>query len=147
DIVPLYIDDAWKEEIRAEIPELPDSRMNRYIKEMDLSDYDAGVITSTKEMADFFENTVNLGADAKQAANWLMGDLSAHLNKQGLELHDLAITPEALAKMIHLVKDGTISSKIAKKVFAELLENGGDPEKIVKEKGLVQMSEIGRAHV
>src|SRR5699024_4195178 len=101
-IVPLYIDDAWKEEIRAEIPELPDARMNRYIKEMDLSDYDAGVITSTKEMADCFENTVNLGADAKQAANWLMGDLSAHLNKQGLELHDLAITPEALAKMIQL---------------------------------------------
>lgn len=144
DIVPLYIDDAWKEEIRAEIPELPDARMNRYIKEMDLSDYDAGVITSTKEMADFFENTVNLGADAKQAANWLMGDLSAHLNKQGLELHDLAITPEALAKMIQLVKDGTISSKIAKKVFAELLENGGDPEKIVKEKGLVQISDEGQ---
>lgn len=144
DIVPLYIDDAWKEEIRAEIPELPDARMNRYIKEMDLSDYDAGVITSTKEMADFFENTVNLGADAKQAANWLMGDLSAHLNKQGLELHDLAITPEALAKMIQLVKDGTISSKIAKKVFAELLENGGDPEKIVKEQGLVQISDEGQ---
>src|SRR5699024_12561111 len=95
-------------------------------------------------MADFFENTVNLGADAKQAANWLMGDLSAHLNKQGLELHDLVITPEGLAKMIHLVKDGTISSKIAKQVFAELLENGGDPEKIVKEKGLVQISDEGQ---
>src|SRR5699024_5743976 len=107
-------------EIRAEIPELPDARMNRYIKEMDLSDYDAGVITSTKEMVDFFENTVNLGADAKQAANWMMGDLCAHLNKQGVELHDLAITLEDLGKMIQLVKDGTISSKIAKKVFAEL---------------------------
>lgn len=144
DIVPLYIDEAWKEKIRAEIPELPDARMNRYIEEMDLSAYDAGVITSTKEMADFFENTVNLDADAKQTANWLMGDLSAHLNKQGLELHDLAITPEGLAKMINLVKDGTISSKIAKKVFAELLENGGDPEKIVKEQGLVQISDEGQ---
>ncbi|HLQ95859.1 MAG TPA: Asp-tRNA(Asn)/Glu-tRNA(Gln) amidotransferase subunit GatB [Pseudogracilibacillus sp.] len=144
DIVPLYIDEAWKEKIRAEIPELPDARMSRYIEELDLSAYDAGVITSTKEMADFFEKTVNLNADAKQAANWLMGDLSAHLNKQGLELHDLAITPEGLAKMINLVKDGTISSKIAKKVFAELLENGGDPEKIVKEKGLVQISDEGQ---
>src|SRR5699024_7809567 len=83
-------------------------------------------------------------ADAKQVANWLMGDLSAHLNKQQLELHDLAITPEALAKMINLVKDGTISSKIAKKVFSELLENGGDPEKIVKEKGLIQISDEGQ---
>src|SRR5699024_7534259 len=140
----MYINDAWKKENRTKNTKLSDDRVNRYIKEMDLSDYDAGVITSTKEMADFFENTVNLGADAKQAANWLMGDLSAHLNKQGLELHDLAITPEALAKMIQLVKDGTISSKIAKKVFAELLENGGDPEKIVKEQGLVQISDEGQ---
>src|SRR5699024_12392557 len=89
DIVPLYIDEAWKEKIRAEIPELPDARMSRYIEELDLSAYDAGVITSTKEMADFFEKTVNLNADAKQAANWLMSDLSGIFNKQGLGLNDL----------------------------------------------------------
>lgn len=144
DIVPLHIDEAWVERIRQEIPELPDARKVRYINEFDLSVYDAGVITATKEMADFFEGTVDLGADAKQAANWLMGDLSAYLNKHLKELHDLAITPEALAKMIKLIEDGTISSKIAKKVFTELLENGGDPEKIVKEKGMVQISDEGQ---
>ena len=144
DIVPLHIDQEWKDKIRAEIPELPDARKSRYVAEMDLSDYDAGVITASKEMADFFEETVNHGADAKLAANWLMGDLSAYLNKHLKELHDLAISPEALAKMIKLIQDGTISSKIAKKVFAELLENGGDPEKIVKEKGLVQISDEGQ---
>jgi aspartyl-tRNA(Asn)/glutamyl-tRNA(Gln) amidotransferase subunit B len=144
DIVPLHIDEAWKEAIRAEIPELPDARKARYVADMDLSEYDASVITATKEMADFFEATVDLGADPKQAANWLMGELSAYLNKHLKVLHDLQITPEALAKMIGLIQDGTISSKIAKQVFAELLEHGGDPEKIVKDKGLVQISDEGQ---
>ena len=144
DIVPLHIDEEWKERIRQEIPELPDARKQRYIDEMDLSAYDAGVLTATKEMADFFENTINLGADGKLTANWLMGDLSAYMNKHLKELHDLAITPAGLAKMIKLIEDGTISSKIAKEVFAELVENGGDPEKFVKDKGLVQISDEGQ---
>ncbi len=144
DIVPLHIDEDWKERIRQEIPELPDARKQRYIDEMDLSTYDAGVLTATKEMADFFENTINLGADGKLTANWLMGDLSAYMNKHLKELHDLAITPAGLAKMIKLIEDGTISSKIAKEVFAELVENGGDPEKFVKDKGLVQISDEGQ---
>ena len=141
DLVPLYIDEEWKERIRAEIPELPDARRERYVKELALSEYDANVLTSSKEMADFFEEAVNHGADVKQASNWLMGEVSAYMNKHYKEMHDLAITPEALAKMIKLIEDGTISSKIAKKVFAELVEKGGDPEKIVKEKGLVQISD------
>lgn len=144
DIVPLYIDDAWKERIRQEIPELPDARKQRYVEALDMSSYDAGVLTATKEMADFFETTIDLGADTKLTANWLMGDLSAYMNKHLKELHDLAITPEGLAKMIQLIQDGTISSKIAKQVFAELVENGGDPEKFVKEKGLVQISDEGQ---
>ncbi|RKQ34627.1 Asp-tRNA(Asn)/Glu-tRNA(Gln) amidotransferase subunit GatB [Oceanobacillus halophilus] len=141
DLIPLYIDEEWKERIRAEIPELPDARRSRYVKEMGLSEYDANVLTSSKEMSDFFEDAVNHGADVKQASNWLMGEVSAYMNKHYKELHDLAITPEALAKMIKLIEDGTISSKIAKKVFAELVDKGGDPEKIVKEKGLVQISD------
>src|SRR5699024_9593800 len=80
----------------------------------------------------------------KLVANWLMGDLSAYLNKHHQELHDLAITPDGLSKMVKLIEDGTISSKIAKKVFTELLENGGDPGKIVKDKGLVQISDEGQ---
>lgn len=144
DIVPLHIDEAWKERIRQEIPELPDARKQRYIDEMDISAYDAEVLTATKEMADFFEATIQLGADTKLVANWLMGDVSAYMNKHLKELHDLAITPEGLAKMIQLIQDGTISSKIAKQVFAELVENGGDPEKFVKDKGLVQISDEGQ---
>ncbi|MEC5424336.1 Asp-tRNA(Asn)/Glu-tRNA(Gln) amidotransferase subunit GatB [Virgibacillus sp. C22-A2] len=144
DLVPLYIDDAWKERIRSQIPELPDARKKRYIEELGLPAYDAGVLTNSKQMADFFEAAVQKGADIKQVSNWLMGELSAYMNKHYKELNDLAITPEALAKMINLIADGTISSKIAKKVFADLVENGGDPEQIVKDKGLVQISDEGQ---
>lgn len=144
DLVPLYIDDAWKERIRAQIPELPDARRLRYIETLELPAYDAMVLTSTKEMSDFFESTIAAGADVKQASNWIMGELSAYMNKQQIELHDLALTPESLAKMIKLIEDGTISSKIAKKVFAELVEKGGEPEKIVKDKGFVQISDEGQ---
>lgn len=144
DLVPLYIDDAWKERIRQEIPELPDARKQRYMEEIGLPEYDATVITNSKQMADFFEEAIAHDVDIKQVSNWLMGELSAYMNKHYKELDDLAITPEALSKMIKLIDDGTISSKIAKKVFAELVEKGGDPEKIVKEKGLVQISDEGQ---
>src|SRR5690625_267685 len=144
DIVPLFISDEWKEEIRKQIPELPDARKKRYVEELGLPEYDAGVLTATIQMADFFEKTVELGADAKQASNWMMGDLSAYMNKHLKELEDLAITPEGLAKMIQLIKDGTISSKIGKDIILELIENGGDPEVIVKEKGLAQISDEGQ---
>lgn len=144
DLVPLYIDDAWKESIRKEIPELPDARRKRYAEEMDLPAYDAEVLTATIQMANFFEETVALGADVKQISNWIMGDISAYMNKHLKEIDELAITPEGLGKMINLIQDGTISSKIAKQVFAELVEHGGDPEVIVKEKGLVQISDEGQ---
>lgn len=144
DLVPLYIDDAWKERVRNEIPELPDARRERYVSELKLSKYDAVGMTSTKEMSDFFEEAITHDVDVKLVSNWLMGDVSAYMNKHQKELHDLPITPEALAKMIKLIGDGTISSKMAKKVFSELVENGGDPEKIVKEKGLVQISDEGQ---
>ncbi|MFC3885417.1 Asp-tRNA(Asn)/Glu-tRNA(Gln) amidotransferase subunit GatB [Bacillus songklensis] len=143
DLVALHIDDEWKARVRAEIPELPDARQKRYVEEFGLPSYDAKVLTVTKEMADFFEATVNAGADAKLASNWLMGEVSAYLNAEQKELKDVALTPEGLAGMIKLIQDGTISSKIAKKVFKELIENGGDAEKIVKEKGLVQISDEG----
>ncbi|CAH0346615.1 Asp-tRNA(Asn)/Glu-tRNA(Gln) amidotransferase subunit GatB [Bacillus sp. CECT 9360] len=143
DLLDLYIDEDWKARIRAEIPELPDERKKRYMEELGLSSYDAAVLTVTKETADFFEATVAKGADAKQASNWIMGELSAYLNAEGKELHDVALTPESLAGMIKLIENGTISSKIAKQVFKELIENGGDAEAIVKEKGLVQISDEG----
>lgn len=143
DLVTLYIDDEWKERVRSSIPELPDARQKRYVEELGLPGYDAKVLTMTKEMSDFFEATVKAGADAKQASNWLMGEVSAYLNAEQKELSEVALTPESLAGMIKLIENGTISSKIAKKVFKELIEKGGDPEKIVKEKGLVQISDEG----
>ncbi|MGF9992078.1 Asp-tRNA(Asn)/Glu-tRNA(Gln) amidotransferase subunit GatB [Bacillus mycoides] len=143
DLVELYIDDEWKEEIRASIPELPDARKARYVEEVGLPAYDAHVLTLTKEMSDFFEATVADGADAKLTSNWLMGEVLAYLNKQQKELKDGALTPAGLAKMVQLIEKGTISSKIAKKVFNELIEKGGDPEEIVKAKGLVQISDEG----
>ncbi|CAM4307098.1 glutamyl-tRNA amidotransferase [Bacillus manliponensis] len=143
DLVELYIDDAWKEEVRASIPELPDARKARYVEDLGLPAYDAHVLTLTKEMSDFFEATVTDGADAKLTSNWLMGEVLAYLNKQQKELQDVALTPAGLSKMIQLIEKGTISSKIAKKVFSELIEKGGDPEEIVKAKGLVQISDEG----
>ncbi|GAA0497536.1 Asp-tRNA(Asn)/Glu-tRNA(Gln) amidotransferase subunit GatB [Salinibacillus aidingensis] len=144
DLVPLYIDEEWKERVRAEIPELPDARKARYMNELGLPAYDAMVLTLTKEMSDFFEETIKAGADPKLASNWLMVEVSGYLNKNDKELEDIALTPESLAKMVKLIADETISSKIAKKVFSELVEKGGDPEKIVKDKGLVQISDEGQ---
>lgn len=124
DLVELYIDDEWKERVRASIPELPDERRKRYIDELGLPAYDAMVLTLTKEMSDFFEATISEGAEAKQASNWLMGEVSAYLNSAQKELEDTKLTPQGLAGMIKLIEKGTISSKIAKKVFKELIENG-----------------------
>ena len=143
DLLALHIDDEWKERVRKSIPVLPDARKKRYIEELGLPAYDAQVLTVTKEMSDFFEETVDLGADAKLASNWLMGEVSAYLNSEGKELADTSLTPDGLASMIKLLEKGTISSKIAKKVFKELIENGGDAEEIVKAKGLVQISDEG----
>jgi aspartyl-tRNA(Asn)/glutamyl-tRNA(Gln) amidotransferase subunit B len=143
DLLSLHIDQEWMDRVREEIPELPDARKKRYIEELGLPAYDAMVLTLTKEMSDFFEETVREGADAKLASNWLMGEVSAYLNAQQKELHDIKLSPAGLAGMIELIEKGTISSKIAKKVFKELVENGGNPEQIVKDKGLVQISDEG----
>ena len=144
DIVPMIISDEWMEEVRKTIPELPDARQKRYQEELGLPAYDAHVLTLTKEMSDMFDKTVSLGADPKLASNYLMVDVNAYLNKVQKELSETKLTAEGLAGMIKLITDGTISSKIAKKVFAELIEHGGDAEKIVKEKGLVQVSDSGQ---
>ena len=144
DIVPMIISDEWMEEVRKTIPELPDARQRRYQEELGLPAYDAHVLTLTKEMSDMFEETVALGADPKLTSNYLMVDVNAYLNKVQKELKDTALTAEGLSGMIKLITDGTISSKIAKKVFAELIEHGGDAAQIVKEKGLVQVSDSGQ---
>lgn len=144
DLVDIIIDDAWLSRVQSEIPELPDARRVRYQDDLGLPAYDAHVLTLSKEMSDFFEAVVAEGADAKLASNYLMGDVNAYLNKEQKDLSQTALTPEGLAGMIKLITDGTISSKIAKKVFVELIENGGDAKQIVKDKGLVQVSDEGQ---
>ncbi|MFR4286391.1 MAG: Asp-tRNA(Asn)/Glu-tRNA(Gln) amidotransferase subunit GatB [Enterococcus italicus] len=141
DLPRFVIDDEWINEIQASLPEMPQSRRQRYIHEMDLPEYDAMVLTQTKEMSDFFEATIAQGADAKQVSNWLMGEVSAYLNSEKLALADTKLTAENLAGMIQLIADGTISSKIAKKVFRELITNGGSAKEVVEAKGLVQLSD------
>ena len=143
DLVRLSIDDEWLERVRQSIPELPDARKKRYVEELGLTAYDAGVLVINKDISDFFDAMVRAGADAKLSANWLMGDVSAYLNAEQKEIDETALTPENLAGMVKLIVDGTISSKIAKKVFAELVVNGGTAEEIVKAKGLVQISDEG----
>jgi aspartyl-tRNA(Asn)/glutamyl-tRNA(Gln) amidotransferase subunit B len=144
DLVRLHIDEAWKEEIRASIPELPDARKERYTREYGLSDYDANILTSSRSIADFFDQTVAAEADPKLASNWITTDLMGHLNAEGKEIEEIKIAPKHLAEMIKLIQKGTISSKIAKQVFKEMLDSGKEPGKIVEEKGLVQISDEGQ---
>jgi aspartyl-tRNA(Asn)/glutamyl-tRNA(Gln) amidotransferase subunit B len=141
DLVPIVVDPAWVENIRTNLPELPDARHDRLVKDYDLSSYDAGMITSSRAMADYFDQTVKTGVDAKAVANWLMGDLTKHLNTNGLEIKACPVSPEKLAGLLKLLDKGTISGKIAKTVFEEMWKTGDAPEKIVKEKGLVQITD------
>ncbi len=141
DLPPIHISDDWIKEVKASIPEMPEERRKRYVNDWGITEYDADVLTQTMEMSDFFEKTVAAGADPTMAANWLMGDISAYMNDKKLELADLALTPEHLAGMIALIKDETISSKIAKKVFKQIVANDTDPKTWVEEKGMVQLSD------
>jgi aspartyl-tRNA(Asn)/glutamyl-tRNA(Gln) amidotransferase subunit B len=143
DLVRVNIDEAWKARVAASIPELPDARKARYTADYGLSSYDAEVMTASRQMADLFEESLRYTKDAKAAANWIMGDLLAYLNSGNLELDAVKLTGQSLGEMIGLIEKGTISSKIAKTVFKEMLESGKAPQQIVEEKGLVQISDEG----
>ncbi|BDR56444.1 Asp-tRNA(Asn)/Glu-tRNA(Gln) amidotransferase subunit GatB [Xylocopilactobacillus apis] len=140
DIPPLQIENEWIEDIKSKMPEAPQARVKRYVDELSLTEYDAGVLTQTKEMSDFFDETVKLGADPKQAANYLMGDVSGYLNTEKVDLLQTSLTPDNLAKMVNMITKGIISSKIAKKVLSETLQKGTDVEKYVSDNNLAQNS-------
>ena len=141
DLPGLTISQEWIDRVKASIPEMPAKRRARYISEYELPEYDAMVLTLSKEMSDFFEGAIAAGADAKLASNWLMGEVSAYLNSEKVELADTKLTPANLAGMITLIEDGTISTKIAKKVFRLLATKGGDAKSVVEAEGLIQMSD------
>jgi len=143
DLLPIVIDDAYIEAIRATLPELPDKRGARFVSEYGLSDYDAGVLVATREMADYFETTAKLSGDAKLAANWVSQDLQALLNKHGWELDESPIQAERLAMLIQRIKDNTISGKIAKTVFDAMLDDNSDVDAIIEAKGLKQVTDSG----
>lgn len=140
DLPDFDIEDSWIKQINSQIPEMPDKRRLRYVNELEIPEYDAGVLTATKEMSDFFDETVNNGANPKLVSNWLMGEVNAYMNTNQLDLLETKLTPENLATMIKLISDGTISSKIAKKVFQETISKGTEPKQWVQDKGLVQES-------
>ena len=143
DLLPIVIDDAYIEAIRATLPELPDTRAARFVSDYGLSEYDADVLVATREMADYFETTAKLSGDSKLAANWVSQDLQALLNKHSWELSDSPIQAERLATLIQRIKDNTISGKIAKTVFEAMLDDNSDVDAIIEAKGLKQVTDSG----
>jgi aspartyl-tRNA(Asn)/glutamyl-tRNA(Gln) amidotransferase subunit B len=142
DLLPLVLDPKWVSEIKATLPELPDEKRARFTKDYGLSDYDAGVLVSEREIGAFFESVAK-GRDAKLAANWVMGDLAGLLNKAGKGIADSPVSAEALGGLIDLIADNTISGRIAKDVFAEMFESGKPAKDIVEAKGLRQVTDTG----
>ena len=143
DLVAIRLSDEYVENIRKSLPELPESRRDRYIKEYNLSEKDAKLLTSSKYLSNLFEGALEICGNAKAVANWILSDISRILNEKELEPENIPFTAEQLAKMIQLIDKGIISSAIAKKVLTELFENPKDPEEIIKEKGWIQISDEG----
>ena len=142
DLLPLEFDDAFIERIRADLPELPDDKKARFINDLGLSAYDAGILVGEKEVADYFE-AVAAGRDAKLAANWVIGELFGQLNRTGKSLADNPVDANALGELIDLIKDGKINNRIAKEVFEEMFDTGEKAADIVQKKGLTQVSDTG----
>jgi aspartyl-tRNA(Asn)/glutamyl-tRNA(Gln) amidotransferase subunit B len=140
DLVPVEIDDAWIEQIKAQIVELPDSRRERFINQYNLPEYDAELLTSERALAEWFEQAVRLGGNPKAVSNWIMGELMRYLNEENKQIDECGLRPEQLVGLLKLIEKGTISGKIAKSVFEEMYKTGKDPELIVREKGLIQIT-------
>lgn len=141
DLVPLQIDAAWTTRIRSDLPELPEARRRRYVEQLGLPEHDAGLLTATRAMAEFFEETARRFTKPKVVANWLIGDVAAYLNAEGREIEDLPIRPAHLAGLLSLVDSGRISGRSAKEVLEEVLRTGRPAEAIVEERGLAQISD------
>jgi aspartyl-tRNA(Asn)/glutamyl-tRNA(Gln) amidotransferase subunit B len=142
DLLPVKLDDAFIEGVRKTLPELPDQKAARFAKDYGLSAYDAGVLTSSRELAEYYEQVVReVSGDPKLAANWVMGELAAALNKDGLEIGASRISASALAALVNRIRDNTISGKIAKEVFEGMWSTGRGADAIIEEKGLRQITD------
>lgn len=143
DLLPLVIDEAWIKEVEARLPELPAAKKLRFLLDYSLPDYDAEVLTTDMAMAEYFETAVSIFKNPKLVSNWVMGELTRHINDEGIEIAACKVGPDALAALLLLVDKGTISNNIAKKVFEDMCQSGKDAGTIVKEKGLEQVSDTG----
>ncbi|MBV8914547.1 MAG: Asp-tRNA(Asn)/Glu-tRNA(Gln) amidotransferase subunit GatB, partial [Acetobacteraceae bacterium] len=142
DLLPLVLDEDWVAELKAELPELPDAKRARFVRDYALPPYDAAVLVAEKETAAFYE-TVATGRDPKLAANWMMGDFFAALNRTGRTIENSPVSAAALGKLLDLLADNTINGRIAKEVFEAMVETGEDPATIVEARGLRQVTDTG----
>jgi aspartyl-tRNA(Asn)/glutamyl-tRNA(Gln) amidotransferase subunit B len=143
DLLPLVLDDAFVEGERKGLPELPDAKAARFARDHGLSDYDAGVLTASRELAGYYERVVKDAGEPKLAANWVMGELSGFLNRDGLEIGAAPVGAEALAGLLRRIVDGTISGKLAKDVFEAMWSEGKDADSIIEARGLRQITDTG----
>ncbi len=143
DLPPLVLSEAWVEELRSRLPELPAAKKQRFMEEYGLSPYDAGVLTGDRAVAEFFEAAVGAGAGSypKAVSNWVTGELFRLMNEQGLEIRDVKVRPGQLAQVVELVESGAITTTIAKQVFTEMFDTGASPDEIVRAKGLEQIGD------
>ncbi len=144
DLLPLGIDQTFVEQVRATLPELPDAKRNRFMEQYGLNAYDGGVLTATRELADYFEAVAGAtGGDPKLAANWVMGELAGALNREGRDIVDSPVDAAALAGLLRRIADDTISGKIAKEVFEGMWNGEGDADTVIERKGLRQITDTG----
>ena len=143
DLAPIEVSAEQQQQWHSELPELPAQKRHRYESELGLSAYDARVLTDDQLVANYFEAASSSGANPKQAANWIMGDIAAYLNTKKLSITAIALKPTILAELLTLIEDGTISGKIAKDILPELLTSGGSAKELVERKGLIQISDTG----
>ena len=143
DLLAIRLSDEYVENIKKNLPELPESRKNRYLNEYKLTEKEANTITSSKYLSDFFESAAELSNNPKAVCNWLLSDIARILNEKEMEPDEIPFKPEQLAELIALIEKGTISSKIAKDVLDKMFENPENPEKIIKDNGWIQISDEG----
>jgi aspartyl-tRNA(Asn)/glutamyl-tRNA(Gln) amidotransferase subunit B len=144
DLLPLEISEAWIDEVRSGLPELPEARRERFVAQFGLTPYDAEVLTASREMADYFDALVaKLPAEGKLCANWLMGDVAARLNREQIEIGACPVGAEALAGLLQRIVDGTLSGKLAKEVFDAMWAGEGSADQIIEARGLRQISDVG----
>ncbi len=143
DLVPLVVDEAWISRVRAELPEMPLVKRQRYVEQFELPDYDAGVLSAERGVAEYFEALVDLHAQPKICSNWVMGEVMRALKENGSTIIDCPVSPELLAGLLKRIDDNTISNKIAKTVFEEIWQTGKSADQVIEEKGLKQVSDSG----